>query len=94
MNNTISIILLLKLRQFLWDTFAFHYIEIIKNRAYNQETNSQKQNGLLQYTIHFLLERMLLLFYPIISSNISYTCRLSIKIDEFPKAKTGKSIYH
>jgi hypothetical protein len=27
----------LELRKFLWDTFASHYIELIKARAYNQE---------------------------------------------------------
>ncbi|MBX4212348.1 valine--tRNA ligase [Candidatus Pacearchaeota archaeon] len=57
----------LALRNFLWETFASHYIELIKNRAYNQEKKfTKEESASAHYTLHFLLERLITLFYPII----------------------------
>ncbi|MBR9704773.1 valine--tRNA ligase [Candidatus Pacearchaeota archaeon] len=56
-----------KLRGFLWDIFASNYIEIIKSRAYNQDNkfNREEQESAF-YTLRYILEKMLKLFYPIL----------------------------
>jgi len=63
----------LELRKFVWDIFASHYIEIIKARAYNQDKNfSNEESDSAKWTLHFLLERFLVLLYPI-NPQITYT---------------------
>ncbi|MEK6902575.1 MAG: valine--tRNA ligase [archaeon] len=55
------------LRHFLWDTFASHYLELVKHRAYNETntfTKDEQDAGL--YTLHAVLETLLRLFAPII----------------------------
>jgi valyl-tRNA synthetase len=55
------------LRKFLWDIFASNYIELVKNRAYNGENKfTDEESNSAKYTLHFLLERLLILLYPII----------------------------
>jgi len=55
------------LRKFLWDTFASNYIELVKNRTYNENKNfTPEESASAKYTLHFLLERLLTLLYPII----------------------------
>ena len=84
-----------KLRNFLWETFASHYIEIVKARAYNQEGKFTKQESeSAKYTLHFLLERLLILLYPIIpqiTSVISEEKGINIFKQEWPKTNIGKS---
>ena len=85
----------LKLRNFLWEIFASHYIELVKSRAYNQNKKFTKdESDSAKYTLHFLLERFLTLVYPIIPQ-VTTTIAEEKKIDllkaEFPKAKKGKS---
>ncbi len=56
-----------ELRKFLWDTFASNYIELVKNRAYNENKDfTDDESTSAKYTLHFLLERLLTLLYPII----------------------------
>jgi valyl-tRNA synthetase len=56
-----------ELRQFLWDVFASHYIELVKNRAYNEEKRfTSDESDSAKYTLHYIHERLLLLLYPII----------------------------
>lgn len=55
------------LRKFLWDTFASNYIELVKSRAYNEEQKfTNEESNSAKYTLHFMQERLLNLFYPII----------------------------
>ncbi len=56
-----------KIKHFIWETFASHYIELVKNRAYNQEGqfSKEEQNGAI-YTLHNCLENILVLLYPVI----------------------------
>jgi valyl-tRNA synthetase len=55
------------LRYFLWEFFASDYIELVKNRAYNEESKfSVEESKSAKYTLHYLLERLLVLLYPII----------------------------
>ncbi|MEN7982223.1 MAG: class I tRNA ligase family protein [Nanoarchaeota archaeon] len=56
-----------KLRYFLWEIFASHYIEVVKSRAYNQEKKfSKSESDSARYSLYFLLERLLVLLYPVI----------------------------
>ena len=56
-----------KLKHFLWETFASHYIELVKPRAYNQDGrfNKQEQDS-AWYTLHYCLEILLKLLAPIL----------------------------
>ncbi|MBR9677273.1 valine--tRNA ligase [Candidatus Woesearchaeota archaeon] len=56
-----------KLKHFLWETFASHYLELAKRRAYNQENKFSKkqQNGAI-YALHYCMQNLLKLFAPII----------------------------
>lgn len=84
-----------ELRKFLWDTFASNYIELIKNRAYNEGKNfSTKESDSARYTLHFLLERLLILLYPIIpqvTTLIANEKGINLLKTEWPKVKKGKS---
>ncbi len=62
----------IKLRHFLWETFASHYIELVKRRAYNSEGEfSQDEQRSAIWTLYECLRLMLLLFAPILPM-ISY----------------------
>lgn len=56
-----------KIKHFIWETFASHYIELVKNRAYNQDDkfSTEEQNGAI-YTLHYCLETILKLLYPVV----------------------------
>ncbi len=62
-----------QLRNFLWETFASHYLELVKNRAYNEkgDFSAEEQNGAL-YTLHYCLDTLLQLYAPIIPVFTSY----------------------
>ena len=85
----------LKLRNFLWEVFASHYIEIIKARAYNQKNQfSKEESESAHYTLHYLLERFLYLIYPIIpqiTSLIAKDKNIDLLNSNFPKAKESTS---
>ena len=85
----------LKLRNFIWEIFASHYIEVVKSRAYNQEKKfSKEESDSAKYTLHFLLERFLTLLYPIIpqiTSTIAKAEKIDLLTSKFPKAEIGKS---
>ena len=80
----------LELRKFLWDILASNYLEIIKARAYNQENKFSKEEQLsAHYTLHFILERLLTILYPIIpqiTSVIANESNINLLEAEFPKA--------
>lgn len=84
-----------KLRRFLWEIFASHYVEIVKSRAYNQNKSFSKQESdSARYTLHFLLNRFLTLLYPIvpqITSLIMNDNGINLIESEWPKAKKSKS---
>ncbi len=54
------------IRHFLWETFASHYLELAKNRAYNQngrfEENEQRS---AVFTLHYCLSTLLKLLAPV-----------------------------
>lgn len=83
------------LRKFLWDIFASHYVEIVKSRTYN-ETNqfSKEESDSAKYTLHYLLERMVILLYPIIpqvTSVIGNELGIMLHKEEFPKVKAKEN---
>jgi valyl-tRNA synthetase len=53
-------------KNFLWETFASHYMELVKNRAYNQDGkfSSDAQASAL-YTLHECLDLLLKLLAPV-----------------------------
>ncbi len=82
----------LKLREFLWEQFASHYLELVKNRAYNQESLfSKEESASACYTLHAILERWLTLAYPIVPQITScIAAEFKLDLTEFPKAKKAK----
>ncbi|MDP6293669.1 MAG: valine--tRNA ligase [Candidatus Woesearchaeota archaeon] len=57
----------LALRHFVWETFASHYLELAKNRAYNNEDlYTDEEANSARYTLHTVLSRLTRLFAPIL----------------------------
>ena len=57
----------IKIKHVVWETFASHYLEMVKSRAYNQDGSHsrEEQNGAL-YTLNYCLDMILKLWAPII----------------------------
>jgi valyl-tRNA synthetase len=51
------------IREFTWNIFASHYIELIKSRVYNESEGEERKSAL--YTIHKCFKNILLLLEPI-----------------------------
>jgi valyl-tRNA synthetase len=83
------------LRKFLWDTFASHYVEIIKSRTYNEKKEfSEEEQESAKYTLYYLLEKLIILLYPIIpqvTSVIGNELKLSLHGIEFPIGKINEN---
>ncbi|MEA3429865.1 MAG: valine--tRNA ligase [Nanoarchaeota archaeon] len=57
----------IKIKHFLWETFASHYLELVKRRAYNgEEKFSKDEQDSALYTLHYVLETLLKLLAPVI----------------------------
>ncbi|MBI2145093.1 class I tRNA ligase family protein, partial [Candidatus Woesearchaeota archaeon] len=56
-----------KAKHFLWETFASHYLELVKNRAYNTDDkfSKEEQNAAIS-TLRYCIEKLLLVMAPII----------------------------
>ncbi len=61
-----------KVREFTWNTFAAHYLEMIKGRAYGSGLNNQEQKIFSEqeqksawFTLHTVMKSILLLLAPI-----------------------------
>ncbi|NQU97833.1 valine--tRNA ligase [Candidatus Woesearchaeota archaeon] len=80
----------IKLKHFIWETFASHYLELVKSRAYNQEKKFSReyQNGAL-FTLNYCLDTVLKLLAPIvpfITHKIYNDLRgKDIHVESFPK---------
>lgn len=85
----------LKLRNFLWEVFASHYVEIVKSRAYNPKKKfNEEESNSAKYTLHFLLERLIILLYPIIpqiTTVIAKEKAINLLEIKFPKIEKRKS---
>lgn len=51
------------IREFTWNIFAAHYIELVKSRVYNESEDEERKSAL--YTIHKCFKNILLLLEPI-----------------------------
>ena len=83
------------LRKFLWDTLASNYIELVKNRTYNEDKNfTEEESASAKYTLHFLLERLLTLLYPVIpqvTTLIAKEKQIDLLKSEWPTSTPGES---
>jgi valyl-tRNA synthetase len=55
-----------EIRHFIWETFASHYIELVKNRAYNQnkEFTLEQQHAAI-FTLNHVMDALLKMLAPI-----------------------------
>ncbi len=54
-------------KHFLWETFASHYLELVKNRAYNTDNRfSEEEQNAAVATLRYCLEKLLLILAPIV----------------------------
>jgi len=86
---------LIELRRFIWDIFASHYIELVKARAYNKDNQfSKEESDSAKWSLHFLLERVLYLLYPVLpqlTTVIASEKKIDLLKAEWPEANPGKS---
>lgn len=78
------------IRDFAWNLFAAHYIEMVKSRAYKKGTPTEQKAAF--YTLHTSLKTILELLSPIIPFITDYLwqelySKKSIHLQEFPKPK-------
>ncbi len=88
-----------KIKHFIWETFASHYLELVKKRAYNKdnEFGREEQNGAV-YTLNHCLETILKLWAPVIPF-ITYQIykelyNKDIHKENFPKYKKTTSKFN
>ncbi|GBC75677.1 Valine--tRNA ligase [archaeon HR06] len=84
-----------KVREFLWNIFASHYIEMVKARAYGKNFSLEERKA-SWYTLHTCLRNLLLLLAPIIPFITDKIWRElyskdSIHKEKFPRARWDKS---
>lgn len=79
----------LKIRHFLWELFASHYLELVKSRAYNEQKNfTASESESAKYTLHYTLERIVTLLFPIMPQVTSVIAKeLKLDVEEFPEVK-------
>ena len=79
-----------KIREFAWNLFASHYVEMVKPRAYGQFSKAEQRAA--WFTLHTCLKTLLLLLAPI----APFVCeaiwlklysKKSIFLERFPKAR-------
>jgi valyl-tRNA synthetase len=71
-----------RIKHFIWETFASHYIELVKNRAYNKDGHfPEREQRAAHFTLHFVLEHMLKLLAPIIPF-VTYTIYMNLKEED------------
>jgi len=65
-----------KLYEYAWDIFASHYVELVKNRAYNREsTFTSEEQASAWATLHLILKRILIALSPIMPFVTDYAYR-------------------
>jgi valyl-tRNA synthetase len=62
------------IREFTWNLFASHYLEMTKPRAYGQNSNEKEQKA-AWYTLHLVLKNLLKLLAPIAPYITDYAWR-------------------
>ena len=57
----------LRLKEFLWNEFASNFVEMVKERAYNNEKKfTAEEQASAHYSLHYIMERLITLLYPVI----------------------------
>jgi valyl-tRNA synthetase len=79
------------IREFTWNLFAAHYIEMVKSRAYGEGFNEKEQKA-AWYTLHLALKTLLKLLAPITPFISDYVWmelygKESIHKENFPKTE-------
>lgn len=85
------------MRFFLWETFASHYLELVKHRAYNEANAfSNEESDAAKWTLHACLNTLLQLFAPIIPLFTSHVYRAlhnrEIHLEKYPEAEKEMKI--
>jgi valyl-tRNA synthetase len=80
-----------KVREFLWNVFAPHYLEMAKGRAYGQDAAKDEQDA-AWFTLHEVVKTLLLLLAPITPYMTDYIWRRiygagTVHLERFPKPK-------
>ncbi len=83
------------IRDFVWETFASHYLEMVKPRAYGEGFTKAQQKA-AWYTLHTVLKSVLLLLAPITPFIPEHVWRQlyskrSIHTEQFPKPAWSKA---
>jgi valyl-tRNA synthetase len=85
-----------KIRNFTWETFASHYLEMVKARAYNKgDLYPEKQQKGAWYSLHKCLEAIIKIVAPIcpfITEEIYrgiYSPKTSIHLQHYPEPEPG-----
>jgi valyl-tRNA synthetase len=83
------------IRDFVWETFASHYVEMVKSRAYGGEFTKAQQKA-AWYTLHIVMKAILLLLAPITPFITDYIwlqvyAKKSIHAQPFPGAAWSKA---
>jgi valyl-tRNA synthetase len=56
-----------RIKNFIWEVFASHYVELAKQRAYNQEGKfSPGEQDSARYALHHVLDRLVLILAPVV----------------------------
>jgi len=65
-----------KLYEYAWDIFASHYVELVKNRAYNRDGSFREEDQASAWaTLHLILKRVLIALSPIMPFVTDYAFR-------------------
>ena len=79
------------IRNFVWNLFASHYIEMVKTRAYGEGFNEKEQEA-AWHTLHIILRTVLKLLAPLTPFITDYIWgelygKESVHLEEFPQAE-------
>lgn len=56
----------IKIKNFIWEIFASHYIELVKNRAYNENNKfAKEEKNSAVYTLYYCLNKVLEILAPV-----------------------------
>ncbi|MGH9919165.1 MAG: class I tRNA ligase family protein, partial [Nitrososphaerales archaeon] len=84
-----------KIREFVWNVFAAHYIEMVKGRAYGDGVTDEERDA-ARHTLHHVMKSVLLLTAPIAPHMTEHIWRRlygqrSIHLERFPDPDRNKA---
>ena len=87
----------IRLKHFIWETFASNYLELIKARAYNQNNEFTKEEQVSAlYTLHYCIDLVLRLLAPV-NPMVTYSIYKQLKnkdihFERFPESVKSEKI--